>query len=135
MDAKNIGLAFMAVILAGCASPMPENEYADMASFAGMFERCYEARYVDYNLHSQTLAAYQLLLRTWSYDRQKFTSHVTNAYNASSPNYGSCQRAEVRAHQVIAEARQHQVSQQAAHQAIYQAKKTPLFCTNNRCRP
>lgn len=123
MYKKKFGLIILAVILSGCASQMPESHYTNLASFAGMIERCYEAGYVDANLHSQSLAAYQVVLNTWSYDQQKLRSHVARSYSTSSPSYGSCNAAKGHAHKMIADARQYQASQQAASQSIYQAQQ------------
>jgi hypothetical protein len=122
MDLKNFGLAIIAIFLVGCAS-MPEENYRAMASLAGLSERCYQVNLFDSNLRAQTRQAINLNLSTWSYDQQKFQSMAEKYYSNSYPSSSNCQSAKTKAYQLIAQARQHQASMQAANQSLYQAQQ------------
>lgn len=117
MNLKKIGLIILVVVLAGCANPMPEENYVQKAGFVGMFERCHEANYIDSDLYSKTLPAFNLQLNTWSFDEQKLQSQIQQAYFNSTATPLSCEEAEQEAMQYMAEAMQNRTSKHASLRA------------------
>ena len=119
MNLKNKGLIILVVVLVGCANPMPEDNYVQKAGFVAMFERCHEANYIDSDLYSKTLLAFNLQLDTWSFDEQELQSQIQQAYRNSTATPPSCEEAEQEALQYIAEAMQNRRSKHASRRAAH----------------
>lgn len=107
---KGIVLTTAAIILTGCATPLPEHYYKTEAQIAALSKLCTITGFISHSEHSDGMRSITYLLGQWDFDNERFNDEVLKAMGKNfhfKASKSSCSPTKQAINQRILLSRQH----------------------------